>query len=133
MFSRSLIEVANYVQARLTGDNHIMVSRVQPFDSAGPGDVALASDIGYLTRLSESRASAFIIPEKLPQGAELLDGLNYLISNRPKLAFARAIELLHGQSRIATGVDASAIIGSDTALGKEVSIYPGVVIGRGCS
>jgi len=32
-------------------DNHVMVSRVRPFDSAGPGvDVALASDIGYLTR-----------------------------------------------------------------------------------
>src|ERR1700755_262670 len=120
MFSRSLIEVANYVQARLTGDDQVMISRVQPFDIAGPGDVALASDIGYLTRLNESRASAFIIPERLPQGAELVDGLNYIVSNRPKLAFARAIELLHGQSRIASGVDASARIGSDTTLGKEV-------------
>jgi UDP-3-O-[3-hydroxymyristoyl] glucosamine N-acyltransferase len=133
MFSRSLIEVANYVQARLTGDNQVMVSRVQPFDIAGPGDIALASDVGYLTRLGESRASAFIIPERLPQGAELVDGLNYLVSSRPKLAFARAIELLHGQSRIPSGVDASAVIGSDTTLGKELSIYPGVVIGRGCS
>src|SRR5947207_2549129 len=104
MFSRSLIEVANHVRARLSGDGDVMVSRIQPFDSAGPGDVALASDIGYLTRLTESRASAFIVPEKLPQGAALVDGLNYLVSYRPKLAFARAIELLHGRPRIATGV-----------------------------
>jgi len=55
------------------------------------------------------------------------------VSNRPKLAFARAIELLHGQSRVASGVDASAVIGSDTTLGKEVSVYPGVVIVEGAS
>src|SRR5690242_20535018 len=97
MLARSLVEVANYIQARQLGNPDIMVSRVQPFDVAGLGDIALASDIGYLTRLTESRASAFIVPERLPQGATLIDGLNYLVSSRPKLAFARAIELLHGQ------------------------------------
>ena len=133
MFARTLGQVANYINARLSGNPDVMISRVQPFDTAEHSDLALASDIGYLTRLTESRASAFIIPETLPQGAVLVDGLNYLVSSRPKLAFARAIELLHGQSRIATGVAVAAIVGADTTLGKELSIYPGAIIGRKCS
>ena len=133
MSSRTLIEIANHLQAIVVGDPNIAIDRVRPFDEAGPGDVSLAADIGYLTRLAESRASAFIVPERLPQGAILIDGLNYLITPKPKLAFARIIQLLHAPPYKSLGIHQKAIIGQDSKIGADPSIYPGVIIGNQCA
>src|SRR5207302_350431 len=109
MTPRPLIEIADHIQAKLIGTPDTIINRVQPFDTAGLGDVSLAADIGYLSRLNESGASAFIVPERLPQGAELIQGLNYLVTSKPKLAFARAIALLHSKARVPSGIDRAAI------------------------
>jgi UDP-3-O-[3-hydroxymyristoyl] glucosamine N-acyltransferase len=57
--------------------------------------------------------------------------VNLLISSHPKLAFARAIQLLHSPQYLPAGVSDDLVLGEGSVVGAESSIYPRVTIGRG--
>jgi UDP-3-O-[3-hydroxymyristoyl] glucosamine N-acyltransferase len=121
---RKLGELARLIGAELAGDEEAIVTRARPFDTATEGDVTFASEAAYIARLSESRATAVIVSASV-NGANR----NLLIARNPKLAFARAIELLHSGSYTALGISGDLICGQATTLGSELSIYPRVTIG----
>jgi UDP-3-O-[3-hydroxymyristoyl] glucosamine N-acyltransferase len=122
---RTLGNLAEIIKAELIGDPQAIVSRVRPFDSAGEGDITLAGEPGYRARLDESAATAVIIA---PPAIE--SGRNLLVAASPKLAFARAIQALHGESYRPSGVSGDLAAGEGVTLGRDLSISSRVTIGR---
>jgi UDP-3-O-[3-hydroxymyristoyl] glucosamine N-acyltransferase len=121
----TLFELAQLIKADLIGRSSVEVFRAQPFDKARDGDVTLALDPGYLTRISESQATAIIVPAPV----EGYRG-NLLVARDAKLAFARAIEALHKTDYQPIGVSEDLIVGQGTVLGEDLSISSRVTIGR---
>ena len=123
-----LAELARLIDAELIGDNDAVVIRARPFEFASEGDVTLALDSVYVSRVGESRATAVIVSGPISGSSR-----NLLVAHNPKLAFARAIEALHRVGYEAIGVSEDLIVGSGTKLGGDLSIHPRVTIGRDSS
>lgn len=142
----TLAELAEKLGAEFTGDGQAVIGRAQAFETAQQGDITFAADTAYRARLADCRASAIIIAPPAVENA----GASLLIAKNPKLAFARAIQALHGRPHTPAGVSADFIkgegcvlgerlsihsrvtLGKEVSIGDEVTLHPGVVIGDRC-
>jgi UDP-3-O-[3-hydroxymyristoyl] glucosamine N-acyltransferase len=120
----NLGQLSRAIAAELIGDPDAIVERARPFDAAGDRDVTFAATPGCLEQLDRSRAAAVILKQ-----APANPPVNLLITANPKLAFARAISLLHGKDRVPRGVASDLSIGARSSFGNEPSIFPRVTIG----
>ncbi len=155
---RSLQQIAEAVGARLIGDGHAEVAAVASMESATAHDLVFVEDEKHLAAALESRAGAIIAGEfAVSKGGTR----PLLVSDHPKLAFARAARLfqkaspqddtqphvsvhssavVHPFAVLAGGVSveeravvsADVMIGSNTRIGAGSSIGAGVRIGRDC-
>jgi UDP-3-O-[3-hydroxymyristoyl] glucosamine N-acyltransferase len=151
---RSLQQIAEAVGARLHGDGSVEVGGVASIAAASQCDLVFVEDERYLSSALQSSAGAVIAGEF----AAASSGKPLLISDHPKLAFARAAWLLrdgnrgqreagvhesavvHPSARLAPGavveehavIAAAAEIGEGTLIGSGCSIGRGVRIGREC-
>jgi len=124
----SLKEVAEFVQARLVGDGTVEVSGISSVQSAQPGDLVFVQEERNLDAALTSRASAVIAGEfagTKPVSKPLL------ISASPRLAFARAAQLLCPKPERKPGIHPSAIVHVSARLGESVTIEERAVIGDG--
>src|SRR5262249_13215753 len=83
----------------------------------------LASDQSYRDRVNDSNATALIV-------SSMMDGVskNLLIAANPKLAFARAIQALHGAAYEPTAVSDDFAAGRNCLLAARLSILPRVTV-----
>jgi UDP-3-O-[3-hydroxymyristoyl] glucosamine N-acyltransferase len=121
----TLNHLAQVIHAELIGDPEAIVRRARPFAEAIEGDVTFATGADYLARLNESRATAIIVARPA-EGS----GRNLLIAKEPKLAFARAVQLLHATAYQPSGVSDDLSVGEGSSVGEDPSIHPRVTIGR---
>jgi len=120
-----LADLAQLISADLIGEPDAVIRRARPFDFASEGDVTLAASAAYTARISESSATAVIV--SAPVAGSLR---NLLVAANPKLAFARAIAILHKADYQPTGVSGDIVAGQGTVLGANLSVYPRVTIGQ---
>src|SRR5579864_7547408 len=155
---RSLREIGEAVGARLQGDGGVSLSGVASIASAKPGDLVFVDDEKHLAAALQSPAGAIIAGKFAPDSSVK----PLLVSDHPKLAFARAARFLqqgspdegrspapnsvHGAAlidptaRVAPGamveehavVRAAAGIGENSRIGAGSFIATGVTIGRDC-
>jgi len=130
---RSLAQVAEAVGARLVGDSEIEVSGVASIESATQEHVVFVDDEKHLAAALLSRAGAIIAGTFAEQAGSRRP---LLISDHPKLAFARAARMLH--DRIGSGVaqetvHPTAVVHSSAVLGARVSVQARAVIGDGAT
>ncbi len=139
---RKLLQMAELVGARLQGDGDIQVGAVASIASARAGDLVFVEGEKYLARALQSGAAAVIAGE-FAAGAS---GKPLLICRHPKLAFARAAQMLGSERSFRTdeGVHATAVVHSSVRLdefviveeyaviGADVQIGEGTRIGAGC-
>jgi UDP-3-O-[3-hydroxymyristoyl] glucosamine N-acyltransferase len=144
---RSLQEIAEAVGAHLRGDGAVEVSSVASIGTACADHLVFVEDEKHLPSALKSSAGAVITGEF---AAALDTQKPLLISDQPKLAFARAANLLSdsqpaldGYVHASATVDASAllerrvrieeraVVGADAAIGEGTRIGTGCVIGRG--
>jgi UDP-3-O-[3-hydroxymyristoyl] glucosamine N-acyltransferase len=129
---RSLQQIAEAVGARLIGDGRAEVSAVSSIESATPSDLVFVEDEKHLAAALGSRAGAVIageFAEKLAASASF--DRTILISDHPKLAFARAARALcEKPSRIPKqgGAHATAAIHSSVVLGPGVCVEERAVV-----
>ncbi len=152
---RSLQDVAQAVGARLRGDGTIQVRGVGSIASASGDDLVFVEDPKYLEKALQSGAGVIIAGE-FAVNASAKKPL--LISDHPKLAFARAARFLRAagagtqrgsvhptavvsaSARLQSGVQVEehatvgeqAEIGENTRIGAGCAIARGVKIGREC-
>jgi UDP-3-O-[3-hydroxymyristoyl] glucosamine N-acyltransferase len=127
---RSLHEIAEAVGARLTGDGRVEVSGVASIPSATPNELVFVEDEKHFASALQSRAGAVIAGEF---AGSTSCGKPLLLSDHPKLAFARAARLLRegfpgGAERQQGGVHATAVVHPSAVLGRGVRVEERVVI-----
>lgn len=127
----SLERLADAVRARIVGDGRIEVTGVASIESASPDDLVFVEDEKHLAAALRSRAGAVMAGEF---AASVPAGRPILISEHPKLAFARAAQMLRDESRQdgdESGIHTSAVVHSSAVLGSGVCVGAGAVVDEG--
>jgi len=125
---RSVKEVAEFVQARLIGDDSVQLTGIASVRSARPGDLIFIDQEKNLSAALESGASALIAGNF---AAEKTNRKPVLLASQPRLAFARAANLLSVRPERKIGIHPSAIVHPSARLGDGVTIEEGVIICEG--
>jgi UDP-3-O-[3-hydroxymyristoyl] glucosamine N-acyltransferase len=129
---RSLDEIAAAVGARLLGEGRVEVSSVAGIESASRVDLVFVEDEKHLAEALRSPAGGVIAGEF---AASVACDRPLLVSDHPKLAFARAARLLReplpleGNGRQGN-VHPTAVVDSSVVLGPGVLLDERVVIGE---
>ena len=123
--ARSVKEVAEFVQARLLGDESVPLTGIASVRSARPGDLIFVDQDKNLPAALESQASAIIAGDF---AAEKTNSKPVLLASQPRLAFARAAQLLGLGPERKIGIHPSAIVHHLARLADRVTIEEGVVI-----
>ncbi|HEY5177590.1 MAG TPA: UDP-3-O-(3-hydroxymyristoyl)glucosamine N-acyltransferase [Terriglobales bacterium] len=150
---QTLQSLAEFTATRLIGDGNLEITTVASIAQAQPGALVFVQDEKRLAQALDSPASAVIAGEF---AASCSGRKPLLIAEHPRLAFARAGELLHPPKTYAAGVhptavvhasakvaasaaidayaviEAQAVVGERSHLGAGCCIGEGVVIGDDC-
>ncbi len=116
---RRVSEIAEAVGARVVGDAAVEVDSVCSITAASSGDVVFVEEEKSLAAALQSGASA-VIAGRFAETATTSKAL--LIAPHPRLAFARAAELIAEPSRRRAGVHSSAAVHESVNLGEQVAI-----------
>jgi UDP-3-O-[3-hydroxymyristoyl] glucosamine N-acyltransferase len=121
-----LVQLAELMHAELRGEAHeFEVSGVGSAKSATAETVVFAEDATALTEAMKSEAGAVIVAEQMGKDADFVKPV--LLVKHPKLAFARAAQLLRPPDPH-TGIHPTAVIDGSVVMGRHVSVGPYVVI-----
>jgi UDP-3-O-[3-hydroxymyristoyl] glucosamine N-acyltransferase len=136
--------LAERLEATLRGEPGVEIHSVASLETAGPGQVAFLVNPRYRPHLRSTRASAVILAPE-----DVVEGVACLVTSNPYLAFARAVEILHGKDHPRRGVEggarvhpgarvadgATVMAGACVEDGAEVGagsvLYPGAYVGPG--
>ena len=122
---RTARELAVANSARLEGDAEVEIGGVAAPERAGTRDLIYVQSAKHAQRAAASASIIAIAAEGIA-----LPGKTVLRSAQPKVAFARAAEVLLGRTPIASGIHPTAIIAPLSRVAPEVSIGPYAVIGE---
>lgn len=124
---RSLLSVAQAVQAQVRGDGAVEVSGVASISQATSIDLIFVEDEKSLPAALESLAAAVIVGEF---AKAITASKPLLIAKHPRLAFARAARLLYPVPERQAGTHPSAVVHASARLGKDVAVAERAVIGE---
>lgn len=124
MIKRRLRELADLVDGRIIGDEGTIITGINSIDQAKEGEITFISNPRYLSMAGTTEASAIIVSPDFKESEKPL-----LCTDNPYLAYAKIASLFHKKPYQARGVDRNAVIGNNTEIGKDVSIYPLVYVG----
>jgi UDP-3-O-[3-hydroxymyristoyl] glucosamine N-acyltransferase len=125
--TRSVKRIAEFVQARVLGDEGVQLTGISSVESALPGDLVFVDDEKNLRLALESQASAVIAGDF---AAGKTNPKPLLLATQPRLAFARAGQLLCPAPERKRGIHPSAIVHPSAQLAEGVTIEDHVVVGE---
>lgn len=125
--ARSVKRIAEFVQARVLGDEGVQLTGISSVESALPGDLVFVDDEKNLRLALESQASAVIAGDF---AAGKRNPKPLLLATQPRLAFARAAQLLCPAPERKRGIHPSAIVHPSAQLAEGLTIEDHVVIGE---
>jgi UDP-3-O-[3-hydroxymyristoyl] glucosamine N-acyltransferase len=127
---RSLQQIAEALGARLMGDGRVEVESVASMESATPQDLIFVDDQKHLAAALQSRAGAIIAGEFAVLFATPAPGNRpLLISDHPKLAFARAARLFQQRTAV-DGAPQQGSVHSSAVVHSSVVLAPSVLVGE---
>lgn len=118
-------QLAEKIGARLEGDGGLELLGVAGPERASAKHLIYVESAKHLDRAAASAAMCVVAAEGVA-----LPGKTALRSVQPKVAFAKAAELLVDHASIARGVHPTAIVAQPRHIGKNVGIGPYAVIGE---
>lgn len=121
----SLKAIAELLNGSIEGDEDITIKGVNSLELAEEGEISFYYDPRYKENLSKTKASAIIVskPEPSFKGTQI-------IVKSPALAFARLMSLFSKDKRPEPYIHKMAVIDETANIGKDVTIYPFVFVGR---
>jgi UDP-3-O-[3-hydroxymyristoyl] glucosamine N-acyltransferase len=125
---KKLKELAQWVDGTVVGDGEIEISGVAAIEDARAGEITFVASPKYLSKLSQTNASAIIVSKEVTQADKTL-----LYVTNPYLAFAKILTLFSQKPHQPKGIDSNAWISPTAQLGKDLTLYPFVYIGDRCS
>jgi len=142
MQTKTLGQLAQFVNGRVKGDAEIKISSVATLENATSSDISFLSNPKYAKAIATTKAGAVIVGKDADCPASLL------IAEDPYYAFSQIVVLLHGHrthkkiglskkasisqtARIGDGCDIHdfAIICDGAVIGKNTVVYPNVFVG----
>ena len=125
---RSLRDIAEALDARLIGDGSVEIAGVSSLESASPSELVFVDDEKHLAGALQSRAGAIIAGEF---ASSMKGDRPLLISEHPKLAFARVARMLGSDDGRQHGsIHPSAVVEASAMLGTGVRVEARAVIGE---
>jgi UDP-3-O-[3-hydroxymyristoyl] glucosamine N-acyltransferase len=124
----SVRELAELLHTTLLGDGEAEVTGVASLQSANAGSVIFVEDEKNLPMALQSQASVVIAGEFAAKAA---NSKPVLISDQPRLAFARAARLLRDDQAIERGTHWTAVVDDTAAVGTGVRIEEWVIVKLG--
>jgi UDP-3-O-[3-hydroxymyristoyl] glucosamine N-acyltransferase len=121
----SLRYIADSLGGTLEGDDSIVISGISSLALAKEGDISFLADPGLRDQVLTTRASAILVKAHI----DLFAGPQVIIPD-PYLAYARVAAIFAPAPPRFQGVSEKAVIGEGVVLGKGVSIYPFVYVGK---
>jgi UDP-3-O-[3-hydroxymyristoyl] glucosamine N-acyltransferase len=122
----TLKELAVFLEGTVVGDPKLNIEGVSTIKNGKPGTITFIVHQKYFKYVESTQASAIITSD-----SEILNDLNGIIVDNPKLAMVKVLDYFSPQYRSQKGIHKTAIIDSDAILGKGVSIGPYTIIDRG--
>ncbi len=126
--SYTLLELAEYSGARLSGAPDSEIRGIGSIAGACPGELTFLGDSRHRHLLAETRATAIVLKEE----DSAVCRLPALICDDPHLAFADISRLFRRGDAPGRGIHPSAVVAGDVVLGDEVTIGACSVIAAGC-
>lgn len=141
----SVAALAEQIGATLRGEGQVTVHGLAPLESAGAADIAYVATPKYRKHLADTRAGAVLLTA---EDAASFVG-TALITDNPRLAFARAASIIYPEPAPTPGIHPSAVVGADVQIadsahigaltvveagaivGEHVDIGPGCLVGAG--
>jgi UDP-3-O-[3-hydroxymyristoyl] glucosamine N-acyltransferase len=117
-------ELAKSIGAVLEGDPDLELAGIAAPEKAGQHDLIYVESHKHASRARESKAICVVAGHGI-----VLEGKTILRAAHPKLAFAKAAEILLGRPTIAAGIHPTAIIARGVLLADKVGVGPYAVIG----
>ncbi|MEW9921910.1 UDP-3-O-(3-hydroxymyristoyl)glucosamine N-acyltransferase [Marimonas sp. MJW-29] len=127
--SYTLAEIAEALGADAAGDTSLTIARAAEPQSAGPDDLALATNPKYAEALGTGRARAAMLWPDADWQALGLEGA--ILPTRPRFAMSGLTRLLDPGQGFGTGIHPSAIVDPSATLGEGVSVGPLAIISAG--
>ncbi|HXY10153.1 MAG TPA: UDP-3-O-(3-hydroxymyristoyl)glucosamine N-acyltransferase [Terriglobales bacterium] len=124
----SVKHVADWIGARLLGDGSVELRGISSIAQASPGDLVFVEEGKHLEKAIRSRAAAVIAGEVELKKASLKP---VLMCEQPRLAFARAAQLLRAKPERKAAIHPSAWVDPSAECGAGVTIEERVVIREG--
>jgi len=124
---RSVRDIAKHVHGRVLGDESVVLSGIASIESPAPGDLVFVEDEKTLQDALLSRASAVLAGEF---AAGTMSNKPLILAAQPRLAFARAANLLLPQAERTPGIHRSAVVHSSARLGQDICVEERGVIGE---
>ncbi len=122
---KTLQDLATIIEGEVVGDANLEISGISSLDAAREGEITFIAQNKYLRKAKTTEASAIIVSNKIEETDKPL-----IITDNPYLAYAKVATLFHHRAHPVLGVNENATVGEGTRIGKEVSIYPLVFIGK---
>jgi UDP-3-O-[3-hydroxymyristoyl] glucosamine N-acyltransferase len=123
--SKTLKELADHLGGTVRGDESCRVNGLAPLESAGPDKITFLANPKYAPKVAETGAGAVL----MAPGGEAY-GRNVIEVANPYLAFAKLLTLFYVRTPAPQGVMNGACLGSNVALGSDITIHPGAIIGN---
>ena len=121
----TLAELASFVGGDGRGNLDTTVSRVAELGDATPESICYCSSPAQARHLNHTQAGIVILSEQFQQ---YYKG-NCIITEQPRLAFARVLDLLHPPDSFQSGIHETAVIGIDCTIDSSAYIGPSTVVG----
>lgn len=113
-----------FIGGDIVGEPNAVIKGVAPFHEASAFDITFADSFKILKKINETNASAVIVPRHFTLPAKT----SLILSDNPRLAFAKIMTLFFPVVRPGASISALASIGRNFASGKDVYIGPSVTI-----
>lgn len=119
-----LLQLAQIINGELIGDGAITITGVSNLEEAQTGHISYVTGPEVLPQGEQSRASALIVSPTARTTTKPV-----IITEDPRLAFSKVLELFAPERRLPVGVHPTAHVGPGAHLGRRVAIGAGAFVG----
>ena len=119
----TVAEIAQLVGGVVEGDADLEIRAGNAVAAAAADEIAFVQ--GDRVEQAQKAAAGCLL---VPSDAATVDGKTFIRVDRPRNAFAKALQALHPPERPAQGVHPSAVVADSARLGEGVAVAAGAVI-----
>jgi len=126
-FSKTLGEIAEFVEGEVEGDAQAQVTGVSSLESADKTQLSYFADPRYKKALLGTRALAVLARKDAP----CVEGMNWIRVANPALAFAQVAAWVYPRAQQPSGVDAMARVHPEAHIHPSACVMANVVVDKG--